>query len=355
MKALVVVTGRGLGGDAVNAVNIIKSLEKKGFECEIALDSSAPGVLFKKNNYTWHKISVPQAGGHAASRITTIKASFKMINATLKIVKLIKKLKVDVVVGVIGGGAIVGCFGAKLCRVPAVGVVTTPLDVKVCTKLNRCAILPESATFKLDKLPKNAEKSFFLINKNITLGNAENALKKIKEISTETNFDENKKTILFSSGSSLFEMTAKACFNFAEKYDDYNIVLVGVPLEKEYEKYIKHERIINLEYITWLNDLYRFVDLAVLTDDGLMIEEAVICNLPSIAITRVKYGRYHNMESIFKGAVIESEFEDVDEKINYGLNNLEKLKEASKKYSKEIIESQDKIARMVIEEIEKKK
>ena len=48
MKALVVVTGRGLGGDAVVGYNVITALEKKGVQCEIALDESAPGVLFKK-------------------------------------------------------------------------------------------------------------------------------------------------------------------------------------------------------------------------------------------------------------------------------------------------------------------
>jgi UDP-N-acetylglucosamine--N-acetylmuramyl-(pentapeptide) pyrophosphoryl-undecaprenol N-acetylglucosamine transferase len=47
MKALVVVTGRGLGGDAAIALNVIKLFEKRGVTCEIALDESAPGILFK--------------------------------------------------------------------------------------------------------------------------------------------------------------------------------------------------------------------------------------------------------------------------------------------------------------------
>ena len=49
MKALLVVTGRGLGGDAAIALNLIKALEKRGVSCEIALDESAPGILFKKH------------------------------------------------------------------------------------------------------------------------------------------------------------------------------------------------------------------------------------------------------------------------------------------------------------------
>ena len=38
MKALLIVTGRGLGGDAAIALNVIKALEKRGVQCEIALD-----------------------------------------------------------------------------------------------------------------------------------------------------------------------------------------------------------------------------------------------------------------------------------------------------------------------------
>ena len=55
MKALLIVTGRGLGGDAAIALNLIKSLEKKGVQCEIALDESAPGILFKKYGYSWRR------------------------------------------------------------------------------------------------------------------------------------------------------------------------------------------------------------------------------------------------------------------------------------------------------------
>lgn len=61
MKALIVITGRGLGGDSVIAYNIIEGLEAKGVQCEIALDESAPGLLFKKKGRTWHKIKIPQA------------------------------------------------------------------------------------------------------------------------------------------------------------------------------------------------------------------------------------------------------------------------------------------------------
>ena len=78
MKTLLVVTGRGLGGDAAIALNLIKSLEKRGVQCEIALDESAPGILFKKHGYSWHKISIPQAGGHAATKLSAAKGALRL-------------------------------------------------------------------------------------------------------------------------------------------------------------------------------------------------------------------------------------------------------------------------------------
>jgi UDP-N-acetylglucosamine--N-acetylmuramyl-(pentapeptide) pyrophosphoryl-undecaprenol N-acetylglucosamine transferase len=72
MKALFVVTGRGIGGDAVTALNIAKALSKYGFQSEFALDHTAPGLLFKKNGLEWHKTSIPQAGGHAPTKKTLV-------------------------------------------------------------------------------------------------------------------------------------------------------------------------------------------------------------------------------------------------------------------------------------------
>ena len=63
-RILIIVTGRGIGGDAGTALNVYNALEKRGYDCEIALDESAPGLLFKKNNIGWNKVIIPQAGGH---------------------------------------------------------------------------------------------------------------------------------------------------------------------------------------------------------------------------------------------------------------------------------------------------
>jgi UDP-N-acetylglucosamine--N-acetylmuramyl-(pentapeptide) pyrophosphoryl-undecaprenol N-acetylglucosamine transferase len=337
----------------VNALNIAKSLENKGVQCELALDHDAPGLLFKKNGYKWYKVKVPQAGGHAATKITTVKAGIKTLKAIIETRALIKKLNVDVVVGIIGGGAVVGCVAAKLAKVPAVGIIDTPLDTKVCTRLNKCIVLPEAQLFKSEEIPLNVSKSFFPLSPSLTKGSKEKGLEFLRKYSPHTEFDENNKTLLFSSGSSLFEMMVKAIANYfkLEGVDEkYNVVLVGHPLEELYLDLIDSIKIINLGYIDWIKDLYEVVDLAILTDDGVMIQEAVACELPSIALTHVKYGRYHNMAGIFPGAVIESDLNNLNYNIDESLANLKDIKAQTKKYSGEVLSAGEKIAEIIINE-----
>ena len=124
MKSLFIVTGRGLGGDAMVAINLIKEFEKKGVQCEIALDESAYGTVFEKNGYSWHKISIPQAGGHAATKLSAAKGALKLISATFKARSLIRRLNVDFVVGVLGGGAIVASVGSKFARKPCFSLIS---------------------------------------------------------------------------------------------------------------------------------------------------------------------------------------------------------------------------------------
>ena len=201
MKALLIVTGRGLGGDAVVALNLIRSLEKLGVECEIALDESAPGILFEDNGFSWHKISIPQAGGHAATKLSAFKAAVKLMSATFRARSLIKKVDADIVIGVLGGGAIVASLGAKFARKTCVSLISTPLDSKVCPKLNKSFILPEIDLFKEEALPANIEKSFYPLAEDVGRGNAKTAF---ENLSKNPKFDENKETIVFSSGSSIF-------------------------------------------------------------------------------------------------------------------------------------------------------
>lgn len=348
MKALFVVTGRGLGGDAAIALNLIKVLEKRGVTCEIALDESAHGTLFEKNGYSWHKISIPQAGGHSATKASAAKGAIKLANATRKARSLIKKLDVDFVIGVLGGGAIVGSLGAKAAGKKAFSLISTPLDSKVCPKFNQCYILPELDKFRLENLPENMDKSFYPLSENVGNGDVEIALSNLKKYS---NFDENKKTIVFSSGSSIFKGMVDAINLASENCDDYNLVLVGLPLHEEYLEELNSEKIIYAGYINWINDLFKLADLAILTDDGVSLEEALTSETPIVALTKVKWGRYQNMAGVFKGAIIESEVEDVCQSIEEAFENYDSLKENALIYADECINTSDNLAKRILKEV----
>ncbi len=349
MKALVVVTGRGLGGDASIALNVIKVFEKRGVTCEIALDESAPGILFEKNGYSWHKISIPQAGGHAATKASAFKGALKMVAATFKARKLIKKENFDFVVGVLGGGAIVGSVGAKLARKPAFSLISTPLDSKVCPKFNPCYIFPELDKFRWETLPKNIEKSFYPLAENIGNGDADIALQKLRQF---PNFDENKKTIMFSSGSSIFKGMIDAINLASECSNDYNLVLMGLPLHEEYRDFIDEEKIIYAGYIDWISHLFKYADLAVLTDDGVSLGEAIASEIPIITLTKVKWGRYQNMAGVYKGAIIESEIEDVCKSIDEAFKNYDTLKENTLIYADKCLNAANDLVDGILKKLE---
>ncbi|MGV8143069.1 MAG: glycosyltransferase [Methanothermobacter sp.] len=342
MKALFIVTGRGIGGDAVTALNIARALNKYDVECEFALDRSAPGLLFKKNDLEWHKIRIPQAGGHAASRVSLAKAALKTSKAAWQASRLCKKINPHVVVGVIGGGAVVGCLAAKLANIPAVGILITPADAKVCTKIATNIALPESDLFQMDLENENIYKAYSPVTPDIINGDKEKALEMMPP-----EFDESRPTILFSSGSSLFKKMAMGAAELSEDGLNVNILVVGEPLEKEYLELLKGNNIINLGYINWIKDLYKLIDIAVVTDDGMMIHEAIACQIPIIALIGVKWGRYHNLADIFKGAVLESEVENLNVVTSDALNNLDEMKSYARKYSADVLDSADRIARII--------
>lgn len=338
MKVLFIVTGRGLGGDAMVALNTMSAFEKRGIECDVALDETAPGVLFEKYGYSWHKISIPQAGGHSATKLSALKGALKLITATFKARSAIKKSGADIVVGVLGGGAIVGSLGGKVARVPTFSLISTPLDSKVCPKFNQSYILPELDKFRWEKLPKNMSKSFYPLADNMGDGDEEIALQKLKEF---PNFDENKKTVVFSSGSSIFKGMIDAINIVADKTDEYNLVLVGLPLKEEYGELIDEEKIIYAGYIDWINHLFKFADLTVLTDDGVSLEEAFTNGKPIVALARVKWGRYQNMAGVFKGAMIESEVSDVYESIDEAFRNYDSLQKNALVYGEQCLNAAD--------------
>lgn len=351
MKLLIFVTGRGTGGDAVTAYNIYQSLNEKGVDSKIVLDPSAPGYYFKKRNVEWLKSPIPAAGGHASSKSRLIKAGIKSLKAIFSGSNLIKKENADGVVGVIGGGAVIGCLSAKLARVPSVGIVATPTDTKVSLKVNPTLILPESPMFTADNVESkyDTKKQYSPIKTDVIEGNKDNIL---SELPAE--YDPSKKTVLFSSGSTLFDDMAKAARKYAEENDDINIFVIGAPLKEELEDIINHPNIMNLGYINYMKDLYDLIDLAVITDDGLTLHETLACEIPVVVVLGVKYGRYHGLSKVFDGAVLESNVDNISEKVNYALDDYENMYNATKLYSKEIINGTNDLTDFIINHLSKK-
>ena len=345
MKLLIFVTGRGIGGDAVTAYNILKALESKNISAKIVLDPSAPGYYFKKRNMSWLKTPIPSAGGHAASKSSLFKAGLKTIKAVILGSRLIKKEKAEGVIGVIGGGSVIGCLSAKLAHVPAIGVVATPTDTKISLKCNPTLLLPESPAFThKDDYVSNYEiqKQYSPIKMDIIHGDKNNILDKLPK-----KYDANKKSILFASGSTLFDDMAKAARNYAQENDDVNIFLIGAPLHEGINKIIDHPNIINLGYINYIKHLYDLVDLAVITDDGLTLHETIACEIPVVVVIGVKYGRYHGLSKVFDGAVIESNVDNITSVVNKALNNYDSMKEATTKYAKDIIKAPEDLVEFV--------
>lgn len=350
MKLLIFVTGRGTGGDAVTAYNIFQSLNEKGIESKIVLDPSAPGYYFKKRNIDWLQSPIPAAGGHASSKSRLFKAGLKSLNAIFSGSKLIKKEKADGVVGVIGGGVVIGCLSAKLARVPSIGIVATPTDTKISLKVNPTLILPESPDFTKDHVESkyDIKKQYSPIKADVIEGNKDNILSKLP-----SKFDPTKKTVLFSSGSTLFDDMAKAARRYAEENNDVNIFVIGAPLKEELEDIINHPNIMNLGYINYMKDLYDLIDLAIITDDGLTLHETLACEIPVVVVLGVKYGRYHGLSKIFDGAVLESNVDNITEKVNYALENYDDMYNSTKLYSKDIINGTNDLTDFVVKHLSK--
>ena len=348
MKALFMVTGRGIGGDAAVALNIANALSRYGFECEFALNHGAIGSLFKKNGIKWYETSIPQAGGHAATKATLAKGGIKTVKASFEARKLFKKINPDIIVGTIGGGAIVGCTAAKMARIPSVGISATPSDSKV-SKITTTIALPESPLFKSKIKNKRVYNSYMPVNPDIINGNKENALEMMP-----SDFNPQLPTILLSSGSTLFEKMALAAPKIRDSGIKANIIIIGHPLDEKYLEFLQTDGIIYLGYIDWVRDLYKLTDFAIITDDGVMLHETIACNLPIITLLRVKYGRYHNMGEVFKGAVVESDLENLDRTANEFLKNINKTKDKASRYGKDVLESADKIAKIIANEATKK-
>jgi UDP-N-acetylglucosamine--N-acetylmuramyl-(pentapeptide) pyrophosphoryl-undecaprenol N-acetylglucosamine transferase len=85
-----------------------------------------------------------------------------------------------------------------------------------------------------------------------------------------------------------------------------------------------------------------------------MIHEAMAWGIPVVALLGVKYGRYHDLASVFKGAVLESELDNLEEVLEDSFLNITDMKQAAKEYGKDVLKSSDKIAKIICERSKKR-
>ena len=121
--------------------------------------------------------------------------------------------------------------------------------------------------------------------------------------------------------------------------------------EDEYLDEINKRDIIYAGYVDWAHHLFKFADLAVLTDDGVSIQEALTTNTPIVALTHVKWGRYQNMAGVFKGAIVESSVEDTVSSVQYAFENYGSLSENTSKYAKLCLEASDVLADKMLKKV----
>ena len=165
------------------------------------------------------------------------------------------------------------------------------------------------------------------------------------------NYNSTKKSVLFSSGSTLFEDMAKAVRKYAEESDNINIFLIGEPLNDVVRDIVDYPNIMNLGYINYIKHLYDLIDLAVITDDGATLHETIACEIPVVVVVGVKYGRYHGLSKVFDGAVIESNVDNITSVVNDALSNELEMKKATKKYSSNIIHGTDTLVDFILENL----
>ena len=80
-----------------------------------------------------------------------------------------------------------------------------------------------------------------------------------------------------------------------------------------------------------------------------MIEEVLACKVPIVTITKIKWGRYHNIAGIFEGAIMESSMEDANETILSAFENYGSIKDNADSYAEKLLDAKSSLAQKIID------
>ena len=72
-----------------------------------------------------------------------------------------------------------------------------------------------------------------------------------------------------------------------------------------------------------------------------------------MALLGVKYGRYHNLAAVFKGAVLEAELENLEAVLEDAFKDMDEMKLNASKYGADVLNSADDIAEIIYKKISK--
>ena len=324
----VIITAGGTGGHIYPALAILNKIKEKEPDSEflyIGTHNRMEKDIVPKEGYPYEAIEI-----YGFSK-TMIKRDLKniglIIKAYKKCLRLIKKFKPDIVIGVGGYVTFPVILAAKKC-----GVKTFIHEQNsIPGKSNRMLAK------KVDMIGVSFEdsKKYFDLNKTYLTGNpcAENAID-LKAISkTKYGLDRKKKSILIVQGSLGSKVMNDKMLPFLQSVgrEDYEVLYVtGKDYYDEYSKNRFSKNVKVVPFVDNLSALMKDMDLIVTRAGASISSEIMALAIPSIFIPSpyvANNHQYFNALSIKNGGAGEM-IEEKDltsdllkEKINYILNN----------------------------------
>lgn len=277
-----IISAGGTGGHIYPALAIIDEIKKNDKDAKfiyIGTHNRMEKDLVPKRNIPYEALEI--YGLSKTQMFRNIKNIFLLKKAYKKCLKIYQEFKPDFVIGV-------------------GGYVTYPV-IKAAKKLNIKTLIHEQNSIPgktnknlakiVDKVMVSFEdsKKYFSTNNVVYTGNpCEKNAANIKKVSKkELGFKENKKLILFCSGSLGSETINSKCLSFLKnaKNKDYQILYVaGTNFYKEYCKNKFPENVKVVPFIDNLPAVMKTCDLMVSRAGASTISEIMAINVPTILI-----------------------------------------------------------------------
>ena len=241
----IVLTGGGTGGHVIPNISLLPELKKHfdeiyylgGNGIEMELVSKIKGVKF---------IDIPICKKNKSCKICNIVLPFKLLNCVIKIKKILKKIKPDVVFSKGGYVSLPVCLSAFLLKIP---VVSHESDMTM-GKANKIIYkISSKMCTTFEKTSENLNKAIFTgspIRNELTLGQKSKGL----EI---TKLKDDKPFVLITGGStgaeSLNEVVFQALPQLTKRYNVIHLVGKNKSKKMPFPNYCQMEFCPNIEHL----------------------------------------------------------------------------------------------------------